>query len=45
MEHPAVRKRPESEGEEWRRSHSITVIGRGIPKPVYTFEEASMPGI
>jgi ATP-dependent RNA helicase DDX5/DBP2 len=43
IEHPAVSQRSDSHAEEWRRSHSITVQGRGIPKPVLTFEEASMP--
>jgi ATP-dependent RNA helicase DDX5/DBP2 len=28
---------------QWRKGHDITIIGSGIPKPVYTFEEASMP--
>lgn len=43
IEHPDVVKRTEQWGEEWRRSKDITVIGRGIPKPVMSFEEASMP--
>jgi len=43
IEHPDVVKRSEQWGEEWRRSKDITVIGHGIPKPVMTFEEASMP--
>lgn len=43
MEHPDVTRRTDTEAEEWRRSKNITVFGRGIPKPVYTFEEASMP--
>eukprot|EP00600_Ochromonadales_sp_CCMP1393_P007640 CAMPEP_0174976228 /NCGR_PEP_ID=MMETSP0004_2-20121128/12910_1 /TAXON_ID=420556 /ORGANISM="Ochromonas sp., Strain CCMP1393" /LENGTH=185 /DNA_ID=CAMNT_0016227223 /DNA_START=37 /DNA_END=594 /DNA_ORIENTATION=- len=43
IEHPAVSKRDERDAEEWRASSTITVIGRGVPKPVMTFEEASMP--
>ena len=29
--------------EEWRRAKDISIEGRGVPKPVLTFEEASMP--
>ena len=43
FEHPAVTKRDEAFSEQWRKSKDITVIGNGIPKPVLTFEEASMP--
>lgn len=43
IEHPHVSARHESEAESWRRQHEITVQGKGIPKPVLTFEEASMP--
>lgn len=43
MEHPAVTKRDDNFSEQWRRQQEITVIGRGVPKPVLTFEEASMP--
>jgi ATP-dependent RNA helicase DDX5/DBP2 len=43
IEHPAVTGRDEQSAEEWRKAQGITVIGRGVPKPVYTFEEASMP--
>ena len=41
IEHPAVSNRTESSAEEWRKAQGITVIGRGIPKPVYTFEEVN----
>jgi hypothetical protein len=44
IEHPAVSSRPESVAEDWRRSKEIIVVGKGIPKPVFSFEEASMPG-
>jgi len=43
LEHPDVKKRSENEAEQWRRSVQITIVGKGIPKPVHTFEEASMP--
>ena len=43
IEHPDVTARSEQEAETWRRSKGITIQGQGIPKPVYTFEEASMP--
>lgn len=43
IEHPDVRRRPDEEADRWRQKHSITVNGKGVPKPVYTFEEASMP--
>jgi ATP-dependent RNA helicase DDX5/DBP2 len=45
FEHPQVKARSNADAEEWRRSVDITCIGRGneIPKPVLTFEEASMP--
>lgn len=43
LEHPDVKKRSESESEQWRRTVQITIVGKGIPKPVHTFEEASMP--
>ena len=44
MEHPAVTKRSEAEADSWRESVGIKILGRGIPKPVMSFEEASMPG-
>jgi ATP-dependent RNA helicase DDX5/DBP2 len=43
IEHPDVTKRPPEEAEAWRASKSIVVIGDGVPKPVMTFDEASMP--
>lgn len=36
-------RRPDREGDAWRASVGIVVQGEGIPKPVMTFEEASMP--
>jgi len=29
--------------DDWRRRHEITVFGTNVPKPVRTFEEASVP--
>lgn len=43
IEHPAVASRSEAEAIQWRHDNDIKIIGNGIPKPVYTFEEASMP--
>eukprot|EP00536_Pseudo-nitzschia_multiseries_P001156 jgi/Psemu1/234329/estExt_Genewise1.C_140146 len=43
MEHPDVTKRSEQEAAEWRASKGIVVIGKDVPKPCMTFEEASMP--
>lgn len=43
IEHPDVSKRPESDAAAWRASKQIVVVGQGVPKPVLTFEEASMP--
>ncbi len=43
IEHPDVTKRSEQEAEAWRASKQIVVVGPDVPKPVYTFEEASMP--
>ena len=43
VEHPAVRSRSEASAEIWRKEKGITIIGNGVPKPVFTFEEASMP--
>lgn len=43
-EHPDVAKRSPQEYEEWKRKHDINVNGKGVPKCVYTFEEASFPG-
>ena len=43
IEHPAVQRRSEEDANYWRREHGITVFGEGIPKPVMSFEEASMP--
>lgn len=43
IEHPEVTKRSDADAEAWRASKQIVIIGEGIPKPVMTFEEASMP--
>jgi ATP-dependent RNA helicase DDX5/DBP2 len=45
MEHPAVTKRSDDEANKWRESVGIKITGNGIPKPVMSFEEASMPGM
>jgi ATP-dependent RNA helicase DDX5/DBP2 len=43
IEHPAVKARSEDDAVQWRKDVGINVIGRGIPKPCLTFDEASMP--
>mmetsp|Transcript_1242 Transcript_1242/g.1881 ORF Transcript_1242/g.1881 Transcript_1242/m.1881 type:complete len:475 (+) Transcript_1242:147-1571(+) len=43
QEHPDVTARSLDEIEHFRRKHEITVEGEGIPKPVTTFMEASVP--
>ena len=43
LEHPDVTKRSEAEAAAWRASKQIVVRGDDVPKPVLTFEEASMP--
>jgi ATP-dependent RNA helicase DDX5/DBP2 len=43
IEHPDVSKRSEDEANAWRASKQIVVQGRDVPKPVMTFDEASMP--
>jgi len=43
IEHPCVTKRPGEEANAWRASKQIVVVGEGVPKPCFTFEEASMP--
>lgn len=43
VEHPAVAARSWDEVDEFRKKHEITVVGKNVPKPVTTFEEASFP--
>eukprot|EP00178_Gracilaria_changii_P004040 TRINITY_DN161_c0_g1_i1.p1 TRINITY_DN161_c0_g1~~TRINITY_DN161_c0_g1_i1.p1 ORF type:complete len:575 (+),score=107.19 TRINITY_DN161_c0_g1_i1:2773-4497(+) len=43
MEHPAVKDRSEQQVRAFREAKEITVIGRDVPKPTTTFEEASFP--
>jgi len=43
IEHPDVTKRSDEEANAWRASKQIVVVGRDVPKPCFTFEEASMP--
>ena len=43
IEHPEVSKRSAAEAEAWRGTKQVAIEGRGVPKPVYSFEEASMP--
>jgi ATP-dependent RNA helicase DDX5/DBP2 len=43
IEHPDVLQRDANFADRWRAEHHIIIAGEGIPKPVMTFEEASMP--
>jgi ATP-dependent RNA helicase DDX5/DBP2 len=43
-EHPNVAARSDADVKAFRAEHSMTVIGKDIPKPVETFEEAGFPG-
>lgn len=43
QEHPAVTAMTQDEVSEWRGRAEITVAGTDVPKPVRTFEEASVP--
>ena len=43
MEHPDVKARGDREADDWRMKNNIKIDGKGVPKPVFTFEEASMP--
>lgn len=41
--HPDVANKPQHEVEEYRSSKEITLKGRSIPNPVWTFDEAGFP--
>ena len=43
-EDPSVAGRSQPDVESFRRENMITVAGRGVPKPVENFDEASFPG-
>lgn len=43
VEHPTVAARTDAEVNAWRAEKKITVQGTDIPRPVYSFEEASFP--
>ncbi len=43
IEHPDVSKRAMQEADAWRASKQIVIVGKDVPKPCMTFEEASMP--
>lgn len=42
-EHPDIAARSEQEVVAYRTKHEITVAGRDVPKPCYTFAEANLP--
>ena len=43
VENPIVAARSAEEIEQFRRQHEMTLSGTNIPRPVYSFEEASFP--
>ena len=43
-EHLNVQNRTVHEIEDYRQKREITIFGRNVPKPVYSFEEAGFPG-
>jgi ATP-dependent RNA helicase DDX5/DBP2 len=43
QEHPEIQKLTDLEAQQLRRTLSISVSGRDIPKPIKTFEQASFP--
>lgn len=43
MEAPSVSERSDDEVEQYRRQHRMNLFGKGIPKPITTFAEASFP--
>ncbi|CAL1545846.1 unnamed protein product [Lymnaea stagnalis] len=42
-EHPNVSRRSPSEIEQFYEANQITVNGKSIPKPIFTFEEGNFP--
>ena len=43
VENPVVAARSVEEIERFRREHEMTLSGSNLPRPVYSFEEASFP--
>ena len=43
-EHPNVQNRSAHEIDDYRQKREITMFGRNVPRPVFTFEEAGFPG-
>jgi len=43
FEHPAVKARSQEEVDEWLKKHVCAPEGNNIPKPVFNFNEASLP--
>ena len=43
IEKPEVKARSEQEVERFRQDHQMKISGTNVPKPVFTFEEASFP--
>ncbi|CAB3398818.1 unnamed protein product [Caenorhabditis bovis] len=43
-EHASVTRRDQYEIDQWISSHQVTLEGRGIPRPIFEFNEAPLPG-
>jgi ATP-dependent RNA helicase DDX5/DBP2 len=43
MEHPDVSKRSNTEIEEYRKKYEMTLFGKDVPRPVFSFQEAGFP--
>ena len=42
-EHPDVTNRSDADVQSFRKEHQMTVYGKGVPRPVQTFDEAGFP--
>lgn len=43
VEHESVRNRSDAEVEEFRKANEMSILGKDIPKPITTFDEAGFP--
>ncbi|CUS20481.1 LAQU0S01e07580g1_1 [Lachancea quebecensis] len=43
VEHESVRNRSDAEVDEFRKTNEMTILGKNIPKPITTFDEAGFP--
>jgi len=42
-EHPMTERRSHQEIQQFYAQHSITTVGKNIPKPIFSFEEGNLP--